>query len=141
MEDDACLVRAKRELRRSVEGLQFPQQFTVIFYNDGPLMMPGGAMRTVDTASKDGLTAWLRLIEPDGGTDPRAAMRTAIGLKPDVIFLLSDGLFPDGTVEDITARNKNKIPIHCIDLSAGLGGDQLKRIAESSGGKYAPRAR
>ena len=139
MADEDRLVRAKRELRRSVMAMQFPQRFLVIFYNEAPLPMPGATLKSADMASKDGLAAWLRLIEPDGGTDPRAAMRMAIGFKPDAIYLLSDGLFPDGTAEDIAAKNLAKIPIHCIDLTAGAAGDHLKRIARESGGKYAPR--
>jgi hypothetical protein len=32
------------------------------------------------------------------------------------------------------------VPIHCIDLAGGLGGDQLRRIAKANGGSYASRA-
>jgi len=141
MADDACLVRAKRELRRSVANLQFPQKFTVIFYNDAPIPMPGVVLKSIDTGAKDQLANWLRLIEPEGGTDPRAAIRMAIGMNPDVIYLLSDGLFPDGTAEDVASKNRRKTPIHCIDLSAGEGGGHLRRIANESGGQYAARSR
>jgi hypothetical protein len=101
--------------------------------------MPGDLLKSADQPSKDRLTAWLRLIEPDGGTDPRGALRTAIGLNPDAIYLLSDGIFPDGTAEDVAAANRRKVPIHCIDLTAGGAGDHLKRIARESGGRYAPK--
>ena len=141
MADGSCLVRAKRELRRSVAGLQFPQKFTVIFYNEEPIPMPGVVMKSADTGAKDQFVNWLRQIEPDGGTDPRAAIQMAVGMNPDVIYLLSDGLFPDGTSEAVSARNRRKIPIHCIDLSGGQGGDHLKRIANDSGGQYAARSR
>jgi hypothetical protein len=141
MADASSLVRAKRELRRSIAGLQFPQKFAVIFYNDEPIPMPGVILKSADVGAKDQLTNWLRLIEPDGGTDPRAAIRMAIGMNPDVIYLLSDGLFPDGTSEDVATRNRRKIPIQCIDLSGGIGGDHLKRIATDSGGQYAARSR
>ena len=141
MADDSCLIRAKRELRRSVASLQFPQKFTVIFYNEEPIPMPGLVPRSVDTGTKDQFLHWLRLIEPDGGTDPRGAMQLAIGMNPDVIYLLSDGLFPNGTSETIADRNRKKIPIHCIDLSGGEGGEHLRRIAKDSGGQYAARSR
>jgi hypothetical protein len=55
------------------------------------------------------------------------------------VFLLSDGEFPDGTVEAVAAANARKIPIHCIDLAGGLAGDHLQRIARESGGRYASR--
>jgi hypothetical protein len=139
MLDDDRLIRAKAELRRSIDRLQFPQRFYVIFYNEEPLPMLGGLPRPADLTSKVQLNEWLRLIEPDGGTDPRGAMGLALSLRPDAIFLLSDGEFPDRSAETIAAKNPRKVPIHCIDLSGGLGGDQLARIARQSGGQYVAR--
>ena len=66
-------------------------------------------------------------------------MKQALSLRPDAVFLLSDGAFPDGTVAELTRLNKHKVPIHCVDLTGGLAGDHLKRIAEANGGKYASR--
>lgn len=139
MIDEDRLVRAKNELRRSVLDLQFPQRFKVIFYNDEVLAMPGDLPRPADLASKSQMIQWLRLIEPDGETDPRGALGLALSLRPDAIFLLSDGEFPDGTVEAIARKNAKKIPIHCVDLSGGTGGDHLQRIARDSGGEYRSR--
>ena len=140
MVDDDRLTRATLELRHSVLSLHEPQKFEVIFYNDESIPMPGGPRpRTADTQTKNQLIAWLRVIEPDGGTDPRLAIKQAISLKPDAVFLLSDGEFPEGTVEDVAKQNVRKIPIHCIDLAGGLAGDHLKRIAADSGGQYASR--
>ena len=133
------LERAKRELRRSVADMQFPQQFLVIFYNDEPIPMPGAALKSAEAASREQLLNWLRTIGPDGGTDPRSALRMAIRLKPDAIYLLSDGAFPEGTAENVAARNDRKVPIHCIDLTGGAAGDHLQRIARDSGGQYAAR--
>ncbi len=139
MGDAGRLERAKIELRRSINALQFPQRFTVIFYDDEPIPMPGTGLQSADTITKDQFVAWLRLIDADGGTDPRSALGLAMGLQPDAIYLLSDGAFPEGTVEDIAARNRKKRPIHCIDLAGGAAGDHLRRIARDSGGQYASR--
>jgi hypothetical protein len=140
MIDEARLPRATIELRRSVLALQPPQRFEVIFYNHESNPMPGGPTpRTADIQAKNLLVSWLRLIEPDGGTDPRAAMRQALGLRPDAVFLLSDGAYPHGTVEEITKLNTRKVPIHCVDLTGGLAGDHLKRIAAANGGRYVAR--
>ena len=139
MIDEDRLFRAKEELRRSVRGLQEPQRFQVIFYNDQPILMPGGLPRSADVFSKDQFLAWLRLIEPDGETDPRPAMSTALSLRPDAVFLLSDGEFPAGTAEAVAVKNPRKTPIHCIDLSGGVAGDQLRQIARESGGRYVMR--
>jgi len=139
MIDEDRLFRAKSELRRSVGRLQSPQRFKVIFYNDRPIPMPGDLPRSADLHSKGLLSQWLRLIEPDGKTDPRGAMALALALRPNAVFLLSDGEFPEGTVEDIARKNRRKVPIHCIDLTGGEAGDQLRRIAQDSGGQYARR--
>jgi hypothetical protein len=140
MLDDDRLPRATVELRRSVFALQPPQKFEVVFYNHESIPMPGGPVpRTADLQTKQLLASWLRLIEPDGGTDPRLAVRQAISLRPDAVFLLSDGAFPEGTVAEVARLNTRKIPIHCVDLAGGLAGDHLKRIARESGGRYAAR--
>jgi von Willebrand factor type A domain len=140
MLDDDRLIRAKIELSRSVFALQPPQRFEVIFYNDEATPMPGGPQpRSADPRNKNMLNSWLRLIGPDGETEPRSAVALALALRPDAIFLLSDGEYPDGTVEAIARSNRAKIPIHCVDLSGGQAGDHLKRIARDSGGQYASR--
>jgi hypothetical protein len=140
MIDDDRLPRATIELRRSVNGLREPQRFEVIFYNSESIPLPGGPIpRTADEQAKNILRSFIRLVEPDGGTDPRLAMKQALSLRPDAVFLLSDGAFPDGTVEELTRVNKHKIPIHCVDLTGGLAGDHLKRIAQANGGQYASR--
>ena len=63
----------------------------------------------------------------------------ALMLRPEAVFLLSDGVFPDGTVDTVARFNAHKIPIHCVDLSGGEGGNHLRRIAKDSGGQYASR--
>ena len=140
MIDDDRMPRATIELRRSVFALREPQRFEVIFYNSESIPMPGGPIpRSADQQAKNQLRSFLRLIDPDGGTDPRPAMKQALSLRPDAVFLLSDGAFPDGTVDELTRLNKHKVPIHCVDLTGGLAGDHLKRIAEANNGQYASR--
>lgn len=136
---DERLIRAKAEIRRSVSAMRYPQKYYVIFYNDRALDMPGGIPIDSDANSVDRLSHWFLTIDPDGETDPRDAMTQAIGLRPDAIFLLSDGEFPDGSVEHILRKNRSKVPIHCIDLAGGKGAPGLTRIAKSSGGEYVLR--
>jgi hypothetical protein len=140
MIEEDRFARATMEVRRSVLALQAPQQFEVIFYNEDSMPMPGGPRpRPADTQNKSQLLSWLRIVDPDGGTDPRAAIKHALMLRPEAVFLLSDGEFPDGTAQAVAHFNAHRIPIHCVDLSGGEGGDHLRRIARESGGKYAAR--
>lgn len=141
MIDDNRFPRATIELRRSVMALRPPQKFEVIFFNEESIPMPGGPIpRSADLESKNLLRSWLRLMDPGGGTDPLAAIKQALALRPDAVFLLSDGALPEGTVGAVGRANTHKIPIHCVDLAGGLGGDQLKQIATASGGNHASRA-
>ena len=140
MIDDDRLTRAKIELLSTVFALQPPQRFEVIFYNEETTPMPGGPLpRSADLKTKNQLTSWLHLIGPDGGTDPRPAMAQALALQPDAVFLLSDGEFPEGTVERVAKLNPRKVPIHCVDMTGGQAGNHLLRIARDSGGQYASR--
>lgn len=135
MDDAGRLARAKIELRRSIFNLRWPQRYHVIFYNDHPIPLPAGP-RPADIEDRRPLLSWMALVEAEGETDPRAAMKQAVGIRPDAVFLLSDGAFPEGTASAITRANPRKVPIHCIDLSGGAAGDQLKQIARENGGRY-----
>ncbi len=139
MSDEARLARAKSELRRSVNALRWPQKFLVIFYNDRPLPQPGGLPQPAQLDSKARLLRWLHTVDAQGDTDPRAAIAYALGMRPDAVFLLSDGAFPEGAVAAIGESNSRKVPIHCIDLAGGAAGLDLKSIAAASGGAYASR--
>jgi hypothetical protein len=139
MADDERLLRAKLELRRSLAALRFPQRYLVIFYNDRPWPMPGGIPCSADPTARSQTFTWLSLIDAEGETDPRGALGLALGLRPDAVFLLSDGAFPAGTVVAIARQNPRKVPIHCIDLAGGAAGHDLEQIAQDSGGQYASR--
>ena len=133
------MARAKSELRRAIRGLEFPQRYLIIFYNDEPIPMPGGVPKSAGAAKLSSTLAWLRLIEPEGETDPRSAIRMALGFRPSAVFLLSDGEYPDGTAEAVAESNTRKVPIHAIDLSGREEAGDLARIAEESGGSYHAR--
>ncbi len=141
MIDDDRLGRAKNELRKTINSLQSPQRFKVIFYNDQPVPMPGELPKPADYPSKAQLSRWLHLVEPEGPTDPRSSLSMALAMKPDAVFLLSDGAFPEGTTEAVVRLNPKKVPIHCIDLANGAAGDDLRKIATDSGGQYAARGK
>lgn len=139
MGDGARLARAKAELRRSVGALRWPQQFVVLFYNEETMAFAGGVPQPADASSKSKLAGWLRVVEADGGTDPRPAMQWALGLQPDAVFLLSDGEYPEGTAAAVARANPKRVPIHTIDMTGRAEGGQLEAIARESGGEFARR--
>jgi hypothetical protein len=139
MADAERWLRVRQEMRRALGKLQFPQRYYVIFYNDEAWRMPGGAPQSAAKREVGRTLDWMSGIVPEGATDPRPAMSEALGLRPDGVFLLSDGEYPKGTAEAIAKSNSGAVPIHCIDLSGGAAGDTLKEIAKASGGQYVTR--
>ncbi|HEV3022070.1 MAG TPA: hypothetical protein VGX76_06370, partial [Pirellulales bacterium] len=91
-------VRAMAELRSSIERLGPEQSFYVILFN-------GGTRRIFDDTdifpkplpatpeNKARLDDWLAGIRTGEWTDPRAALKLGLTMRPSALFLLSDGEF------------------------------------------------
>src|SRR5262245_25709406 len=97
---------AKRELLASLNQLPPDAEFAIIFYNLLARMLgdPQGrkGLMAATSANKERVQAQLAAIIPDGGTDHMTALRTALALKPEVIFFLTDAdLMTNGDVNDI----------------------------------------
>lgn len=148
----------KRELKRSVGRLKPSQLFNAfLFYGT-----TGGTERFVTESFASDLQParsevksrffqWIDKKAPTGSTEPLAAMQRAIRLKPDVIFLFSDGYFDEKVVREIRQANRTaRCRIHCLvfdelllEAAAGSlpprltdGARRLKRIAEENGGRF-----
>ncbi len=139
MGDELRLARAKAELMRSVQALSWPQRFLVIYFNDRAWPMCDGMPLTASTDSKARLRSWSQQIDADGETDPRGALRMALGMRPDAVYLLTDGEFPEGTAAAIAPLNPRRIPVHCIGVSQVADFVQLQAIARESGGTCVQR--
>lgn len=146
----------KRELKRSIGALKPPQTFdTFVFYSD-----PGTdkekivteafdpALVTADPAGKRRFFNWIDRKAPRGQTEPLAALKRALSLKPDAVFFFSDGFFDDKIVEEITKANASqKTAIFCLVFDeiilsdkSGIpkltdGARRMQRVAEKNRGK------
>jgi hypothetical protein len=99
------------------------------------------------------LEQWLPTVENERRTDPYDAVKFALEMLPDAIFILSDGQFTDGgrTVRYLAEKNiiddpaegyRPKVVIHTIGFYSKDGEVTLKGIAEAYKGTYrfvAPR--
>jgi hypothetical protein len=130
---------ATAELMRTVESLSRSQKFFVIFFNNGAFPMDAdGPVEATDEHIEE-LRRWLYNVEPGGGTDPMPALTYALALKPDAIFLLSDGEFDPLVIDDVRAQNQVKekpIPINTISFYSREAVGIMKTIARQSGGKF-----
>lgn len=136
------LERAKAELARSIGELNAGQLMYVIFFDDQPLCQfdesgpPSQLSRAVPNERRK-LLAWVDQVGEGGGTNPRLAMQWALHLKPDAIYLLSDGQFDATIVTELTAQNSTaRIPIHTIAFINRVGESLLKDLASQNQGTY-----
>jgi hypothetical protein len=144
--EGAPLAAAKRELLASLAALSSANQFQVIFYNQQPQPMPafrGGAatMTAADELGKRQAASFAGSIFADGATDHLAALRMALGLRPDVLFLLTDANEPRLSPAELVAirRLNRQTTIHAIEF--GLGPPQrplnfLQQLAMENGGQH-----
>jgi len=134
---------AKRELLASLNQLPADARFSVIFYNLRARVFtdPGGqqGLMPATTVNKVRVQAQLQTVAPDGGTDHMVALRTALGLKPEVIFFLTDAdLMSDNDVNAILAEAQGT-RIQAVEFGSGtdLGMQRpLRRLATTTGGTY-----
>jgi uncharacterized protein with von Willebrand factor type A (vWA) domain len=99
--------------------------------------MPGGELVSAAEANKRKSFNWVEHISAGGGTNPSPAILAALELKPDAIWLLSDGRFSPQVCDVIQQANANSsIQIHAIAFHDNNGEAQLKRIAQENRGKY-----
>ncbi len=143
---------AREALLSSINLLTEKQRFYVVFYDSQPDFMRISDPKTDEewsvTASADNkrrLRAWAMRIGQDRGQNPHEVLQFALKLRPDVIFLLSDGEFPV-KVEDLLEQENhvtnlfgetNRISIvHTIGYHSRDGATRMKRIASTNGGQY-----
>jgi hypothetical protein len=127
-------VRLKEELMRSVEGLSDKQLFTVVLFNDAPIMERRFHRVKPSGDKLSDLDDYLDATFPSNGTEPMGAMSIVLQEDYDVIFLLSDGEFDANAIDWIRQQNSKRIVICTISL--GADSQTLRRIAKDSGGRY-----
>lgn len=127
----------KDELIRSVHSLTRTMEFFIIFYDSGFEPMAATGLVKANGPNKSRYLSWVEAMQCRGGTDPRQAMLMALSLKPDAIWLLSDGQFSPQACDVIRAANPNaRVQIHTIAFHSERGQQVLQRIAEENGGHY-----
>ncbi len=141
----ASLRAVKAELLASLKNLDTVHQFQIIFYNHRPVLFsPSGTPGKLVFATeqnKQAVRKFLDTIEAFGGTDHEAALRMATALKPDVIFLLTDGDDPKLTAPQLEKieRWSAGIRINAIEFGPGPAPQTesfLKELARRTGGEY-----
>jgi Mg-chelatase subunit ChlD len=131
---------ARAELLESVSGLGEDQSFFVYLFNNQSYAMYSpdiaSAMTPATTPNIAKLERWVSGRQAGGGTEPLDALTQAIDMRPDAIYLLTDGQFSAAVVGEIQKRNRNKVVIHTIAFVDPSGEWLLKQISSQNGGLH-----
>ena len=146
--------QARAELLRSINLLTPKQRFYVVFYDakteymriTDPTRDEPRSVKATE-ANKLAVARWAMTITQEVGKsgDCRKAMQFALSLRPDVIFLLSDGVFPQSVETMLTEENKVEnlfdgvrpiSIVHTIGYHSREGEARMKSIAANNGGQY-----
>lgn len=132
---------AATELATSVAALQETHKFQVIAYNQKPLYLTGRELLLATKGNKQQLIDFVKSLPAFGATEHEMGIFAALKLKPDAIFLLTDGGDPVLTSSQLqTIRNAAKgTAIHCLQFGSGPRGGEpsfLQALATSTGGSY-----
>jgi hypothetical protein len=84
---------------------------------------------------------WLRSKSLGPATMPAEALRIALNMKPDAIFVLSDGELQDNSIGMMRTLNalpnvEKPIPVHAIHLISDQGMNTLQQLATENGGTF-----
>ncbi len=151
--------RACEELVRSVSQLRADQSYYVyLFCWNTEEMFRDRSVDYVNVTAghEEKLRHWISRVSLGAGTDPRWALAQAHRMKPDAVFLLSDGHFnrpgtplsETGWIDEQGKRLTNldvqegverffrNIPIHTIALENPFTYLAMERIAKATDGSY-----
>lgn len=140
------LARSKEELLASIENLGGVQQFYVVFYNHRQHLFNAAPSRErlvfATDDNKREARRFIDAVRADGGTRHFEAINLALRLRPDVVFVLTDGEAADDlTADQLDTLSRSLGAATCMVVQFGRDEQQrspnLARLAAMSGGRYA----
>lgn len=134
----------KRELDKAIEQLQPVQSFTIHFFSDNRAISFSRQLLMATPENKLRALDFIDNVAPRGSTDPIPSLEMAFKERPQLIFLLTDGDFPDNAavLKRIALLNRDhRIRINTIAFVGEGDSDTafitvLQQIARESGGIY-----
>jgi hypothetical protein len=131
-------MRCREELLRSVSALHYRQKYFIVFFNHTLFPMPEKRLVEAQPNQLRQTVAWITGAVPTGFTDPWPGLSMAIRMKPDAIYLLTDGEFSTEVIEKVLLAQpeSKKIPIHTIAFESQEGEATLQTISRLTGGTY-----
>ena len=153
MRRDRAFDAAKEEILRSLRSMKPKQRFAILFFG-GTLetleLDPGEKIDQPQSATPENIEKAIRwlakiTIQKDG-KPPIDAVKSALELQPDGIFLLFDGdtkldnwtqiVRRLNTSDGLLSDGGTKVPIHVIHFFRDEFQRSMQRLAQENGGSY-----
>jgi hypothetical protein len=133
---------AAKELAARVGSLSAEQKFQVVGYNQTVVYLGGPELLPASEENRRKLIQFVIELPAFGQTEHSRGLLAALRLKPEVIFLLTDGGDPPpdaGQLRVIREQAGSRTSIHCIRFGRGPreeAGGFLTRLAAENRGSY-----
>ena len=136
------LLEAEKELVRVLKRLEPVHRFQVAVYHNKCIYLKERELLSATDENKAAVGDFLATKAAFGATEHTLALMSVLRLKPDVIFLLTDGGEPglkDHEMRAITALAGERTSIHCLHFGSQPSPKRnnfLQRLAAATGGEY-----
>jgi hypothetical protein len=143
--------RVKKELRKSIDGLEQDQYFAVIFFGNSALLeLENGKLLRASRKNKQAAYDFIEQVQPAGQGDALYALNTALQIRdnfnspPQIVYFLTDGfeLADDNPqkleqqIANMPVQNSAKTQINPIAFwPQDEDKKMLQTIAQKSGGR------
>jgi von Willebrand factor type A domain len=136
---------AAKELAAQLTSLTADQKVQVVAYNQSSVYFTGRELIPATDENKTKLVNYIAELADFGQTEHERGLLAALRLKPDAIFLLTDGGDPHlrpGQVSFLAEQAAGQTSIHCLHFGTGTADAVppdhfLRRLAAETGGSYA----
>jgi hypothetical protein len=129
--------RVKQELVRAIGLMEPTQEFFVVFFSDHSMPMPARQLQPAAHETRLHYLRWVARLNPGGQpTDPRAALKLALRLQPDVIYFLTDGSFVPAAQRELEKLRQDRVVINTFAFGDAEGERLMQTVAKNNGGTY-----
>lgn len=139
-----AIAAAQAELLAALEKLESNHSFQIVAYNQAPTYFRERKLIAVDDDSRRAGHDFLAGLAAFGATDHERAIISALQLKPDVMYLLTDGdpVLSAGQRKRIREESGGRTTISCIQFGRIRPDDEatraaLEALARENRGSYA----
>lgn len=134
--DGARLRKAREELGGAVEQMDADVKFSIILFDDSTESYRDGKWIRATGTNVEKTVEWIRSVSSGGGTRVLPAMKQALQMRPEVVYLLTDAKFDHDAPGDVIRRENRRVDarIHTIEIGGGGSTDLMKEIARTNSG-------